>query len=93
MKVYAIWDNRKKEFCIPSKAKKFWCKKGSAKIAVMNCVCSTLYLDSYSKVFKDDEVRRWLDSNPRKYDSISFSDQTRFECREYDLDKIDFKVV
>lgn len=91
MKVYAIWDNRIGEFVTPSSAKRFWVSKGAAKNAILGQIST--YSEKWKNHFTNSEVSQdWL-KNRREYDPISFKDQTRYECREYDLDNLAHKIV
>lgn len=88
MKIYTIIDNRDNSFW-KHKAKQSWVSKGAAKTAVMSAYYGCLRLDSYKKIFNDTEVSSWLNKKPHKWDNMTFKDQNRFKCLEFDLTKLE----
>jgi len=94
MKIYTIYDNRAKDFWTSIPGKKLWATKGAAKNAV---ICRTTpEKERYraADFTKDELSAAWLlRREADKYARFSFADQQRFECREYDLDSVQFTIV
>jgi hypothetical protein len=84
MKIYTIIDNRDNSFW-KHKAKQSWISKGAAKNALIRC----FRLESYRRVFSDIEVSSWLNKKPHRWDNMTFKDQNRFKCLEFDLAKLE----
>lgn len=93
MKVYLIWDNRNQEF-FKAGAKAAWISKGAAKNAVFSKIGSSICRANYhGKYHKNELSDDWLDSAEWNRRYLSFADQTRFECREYEIGNSEYKTV
>ena len=92
MKVFLIFDNRSRTFFAKG-TKGVWLKKSSAKSAVMYDL-RCLGKEDYLKYFLQSEIKdSWMDDDSWENRHLTFKDQTRYECREYDLENVGYKIV
>ena len=91
MKIYLIFDRRTGLFW-KNGAKGAWITKAAAKNAIMcKFGCSR---ENWKNKFDQTEVcEHWKVSENWDDRYLSFDKQFRFQCREYDIDKFDFKDV
>lgn len=84
--VYAIYDTRKGQF-FKRGAKGAWLTRGAAKNALLyDMGCISRDKADWCKHFNRFEINSdWLHSEEWKTRYLSFANQTRYECLEYEL--------
>ena len=90
MKIYTILDTTTNEFW-KHKAKQSWISKGAAKSAVMQQIrAQKLWEKHWKEVFKDNLI---LSKTESPFQKITFADQKRFKCLEFDLTKFNHENI
>lgn len=91
MKIYFIYDNREgkyieRPYTSAGAAKAYVAHLGITKDCVINP-------NKYFHTLKPHEVSWAFLKNAGSYDRIKYKDQTRFQIRVFDLEKLDYEVV